>query len=134
MEKLAYRLAEDLTLEIVCGMLLHDSQDVSNEKLAHSIGSFDVTVKGLNSNSGHTTYAVLFGNFGNDYAECSLVCTPIHVIPFTAHRMSDFMSPMLAFDIAYLYCATVTYCTICREPPLFREPPETCAPRNPLQY
>lgn len=36
MEKLAYRLVEDLTLEIVCGML-HDT--VSNKKLAHSIGS-----------------------------------------------------------------------------------------------
>lgn len=52
---------------------MHDSQDVSNEKLAHSIGSFG---KGVNSNSRHTTYAVLFGNFGNDHAECSLFASP----------------------------------------------------------
>jgi len=39
---------------------------------------------------------------------------------------------MLAFDIAYLYCATVTYESIDREPPLFL--PETCRVLQETRY
>ena len=61
------------------------------ERPTHSIGSFEVYGKGLNSNSRHTTWTDVLLEMG--MLNEALLST--HVIPFTAHRMftSHFTSP-----------------------------------------